>query len=157
MAKEESLIQLETVERLILLIRGEKVILDADLARLYGVTTRALNQAVKRNIKRFPEDFMFQLLAEEVEAMRSQIVTASKRNVRFLPYVFTEHGAIMAANILNSEKAVSASVQVVREWKRAKTSRLTNTKPLKKRCTATSGTRKNISIGCMKISRRFVR
>ena len=142
MAKEESLIQLETVERLILLIRGEKVILDADLARLYGVTTRALNQAVKRNIKRFPEDFMFQLLAEEVEAMRSQIVTASKRNVRFLPYVFTEHGAIMAANILNSEKAVSASVQVVREWKRAKTSRLTNTKPLKKRCTATSGTRR---------------
>jgi leucyl aminopeptidase len=116
MAKEESLIQLETVERLILLIRGEKVILDADLARLYGVTTRALNQAVKRNIKRFPEDFMFQLSAEEVEAMRSQIVTASKRNVRFLPYVFTEHGAIMAANILNSEKAVSASVQVVRAF-----------------------------------------
>lgn len=112
----KALIPLERVEQRILLIRGEKVIIDADLAELYGVTTKRLNEQVKRNINRFPEDFMFQLTAIEVEAMRSQIATASKRNIRFLLYVFTEHGALMAANVLNSERAVEASVQVVRAF-----------------------------------------
>lgn len=111
-----ALIPLERVESRILLIRGEKVIFDSDLAELYGVTTKRLNEQVKRNIDRFPEDFMFQLTADELDGMRSQIATASKRNVRFPPYVFTEHGALMAANVLNSERAVHASVQVVRAF-----------------------------------------
>jgi hypothetical protein len=100
----------------ILLIRGQRVILDADLAELYGTATKAFNQAVKRNRERFPADFMFQLTAEEAEAMRSQLVaasgsppvmrsqfvTASKRNIRYLPNAFTEHGALMAASVLNT-------------------------------------------------------
>ena len=110
------MVPLERVERRILLIRGEKVIVDSDLAELYGVTTKRLNEQVKRNLNRFPDDFMFPLTADELESMRSQIATASKRNVRFAPYVFTEHGALMAANVLNSERAVDASVQVVRAF-----------------------------------------
>ena len=105
----ESLIPLERVESRIFWIRGEKVIVDADLAELYGVTTKRLNEQVKRNLNRFPKDFMFQTTQGELDAMRSQIATASKRNVRFPPYVFTEHGALMAANVLNSERAVAAS------------------------------------------------
>jgi len=116
MNKNESLIPIERIEQKIYVIRGERVMLDSDLAEIYGVTTKRLNEQVKRNIKRFPEDFMFQLTAEELEDMRSQIATASKRNVRFPPYVFTEHGAIMAANVLSSERAVEASVQVVRAF-----------------------------------------
>jgi len=80
--------------------------MDADLAKLYGVTTKVLNQAVKRNLKRFPEPFMFQLTGEEFNAMRSQFVTASKRNIRYMPFAFTEHGTLMAANVLNSTHAI---------------------------------------------------
>lgn len=98
---------------LIVTLRRYRVIFDADLAALYGVTTRALNQAVKRNAKRFPDSFAFQVSATEWEAMRSQNVTASKRNVRFLPWVFTEHGALMAANVLNSERAILMSVELI--------------------------------------------
>ena len=98
---------------LIVTLRRQRVIFDADIAALYGVTTRALNQAVKRNAKRFPETFAFQVSAPEWEAMRSQNVTASKRNVRFLPWVFTEHGALMAANVLNSERAILMSVELI--------------------------------------------
>jgi ORF6N domain len=98
-------------------IRGKKVILDFDLAEIYDVPTKALNQAVKRNLTRFPDDFIFQLTAKEIaDLMRSQIVTAYKRNVRFLPYAFTENGAIMAANVLNSPEAVRMSVFVVRAF-----------------------------------------
>jgi hypothetical protein len=107
-------------------VRTRRVILDADLARVYGVPTKALNQAVKRNISRFPADFMFRLnLAEGENLMRSQFVTASpdtpaadtsKRNIRHLPYAFTEHGALMAANILNSPRAVAMSVYVIRAF-----------------------------------------
>lgn len=117
------------IETLIITLRGEKVILDSDLARIYGVRTRALNQAVKRNKEKFPEDFMFQLTTKEFQnlmsqiatsedqgTIRSQIVTASKRNIRYRPYVFTEHGAIMAANVLNSQRAVQMSVFVVRAF-----------------------------------------
>ena len=103
-------------------IRGEKVILDNDLARLYGVETRVLNQAVKRNAVRFPSDFMFQPTDEELEKefrLRSQIVILKKgrgQHRKFLPYAFTENGAIMAANVLNSPEAVRMSVFVVRAF-----------------------------------------
>ncbi len=115
---EESLIPIERIEQKIYVARGERVMLDSDLATIYGVTTKVFNQAVKRNLKRFPEDFMFQLTAEEDEHLRSQIATSNKTRGgrRYLPYVFTEHGAIMAANILSSERAVEASVQVVRAF-----------------------------------------
>jgi phage regulator Rha-like protein len=115
----ESIVKLpiERVEGVILVIRGEKVILDVDLARLYGVTTSRLNEQVRRNRERFPEDFMFQVTAEESAILRSQIATSrSHGGRRYLPYAFTEHGAIMAANVLNSERAVQASVQVVRAF-----------------------------------------
>jgi hypothetical protein len=88
--------------------------LDSDLAELYQVETRALIQAVKRNMDRFPEDFMFQLSAEETAAMRSQFVTASKRNIRYQPYAFTEHGALMLSSVLKSKRAVQMSIRVVR-------------------------------------------
>ncbi len=116
------------VESLIKNIRGKRVIIDADLARIYGVTTKRLNEQVKRNIERFPTDFMFQLTTEETcsrsqfatlnkeNGMRSQFATALKRNVRHCPYAFTEHGAIMAANVLNSPSAVEMSVFVVRAF-----------------------------------------
>ena len=87
--------------------------MDADLAKLYGVTTRVLNQAVKRNLKRFPAPFMFQLTGEEFNTMRSQIVTASKRNIRYMPFAFTEHGTLMAANVLNSMHAITMSVEII--------------------------------------------
>ena len=115
----ESLIPIERIEQKIYLVRGEKIMLDSDLAEIYGVTTKRFNEQVKRNIKRFPEDFMFQLTAEEFENLRSQIATSSSITYggrRYLPYVFTEHGALMAANILKSEIAVEASVQVVRAF-----------------------------------------
>ncbi len=165
---------LDRIEPRILLIRGQRVVLDADLAELYGTSTKALNQAVKRNQERFPADFMFQLTADEAAAMRSQtvtawpnaeplpsspgadlrsqtvtsspkaeslpsspgvdlrsqiattsgtssgmrsqIATASKRNARYLPYAFTEHGAIMAASVLNTPRAIEVSVYVVRAF-----------------------------------------
>ena len=98
----------------ILVIRGQRVVLDSDLAQLYEVETRVFNQAVKRNLKRFPSDFMFQLTEFEFENLRSQSVTSSWGGRRKLPLVFTEHGAIMAASVLNSERAVQMSVYVVR-------------------------------------------
>lgn len=103
------LVPIANIAGAILLLRGRKVLLDAELAALYGVPTRVLNQAVKRNAKRFPEDFMFRLSCGETEALnRSQSVTGSQkhRDPRFAPYVFTEHGAIMAATVLNSARAV---------------------------------------------------
>jgi len=118
---QTSLVPVERIERAILSIRGEKVMLDSDLAELYGVETKVLNQAVKRNVSRFPEDFMFQLTAIEVFKLnRSQIVTGSQkhRDPRFPPYAFTEHGALMLANVLNSERAAQTSVMVVRAFVR---------------------------------------
>ena len=104
------------IERRIYLIRGHRVMLDSDLAELYRVETRALVQAVKRNIERFPEDFMFQLTAEEADAMRSQIVIASKRNIRYLPYAFTEHSVAMLSAVLKSDRAVKMSIFIVRAF-----------------------------------------
>jgi hypothetical protein len=100
-------------------IRGEKVILDVDLARIYGVETRVLNQAVRRNLDKFPSDFLIRLTPKEVGQLnRSQTVIGSQkhRNPRYRPYVFTEHGAIMAANVLNSPRAVQMSVYIVRAF-----------------------------------------
>jgi phage regulator Rha-like protein len=108
------------VESRILLLRHQRVILDADIAELYGVPVKVLNQQIKRNQKRFPPDFVFQLSAKEYEALRSQVVTSKERRGgrRYLPYAFTEHGAIMAATVLNSERAVEMSVFVVRAFVR---------------------------------------
>ena len=100
-------------------IRGQKVILDSDLARIYGVPTKRLNEAVRRNIKRFPSDFMFQLTIAEADSLRSQIATLKRgrgQHRKFLPYVFTENGAVMSANVLNSPAAVRISVFVVRAF-----------------------------------------
>ena len=98
-------------------IRGHAVILDADLAALYGVTVKRLNEQVRRNAVRFPEDFVFQLSEQEWKSLRSQIATSKGRGGRrYLPYAFTEHGAIMAANVLNSAQAIQMSVVVVRAF-----------------------------------------
>ena len=101
-------------------IRGQRVMLAGDLARVYGVTTKAFNQAVKRNRARFPQDFMFQLNKDETEALvrsRSQTVTLKRgQNIKYRPYAFTEHGALQAANILNSARAVQMSVFVIRAF-----------------------------------------
>jgi hypothetical protein len=101
------------VEGLIHVIRGQKVMLDVDLAELYGVPTKHLNQAVKRNLNRFPAKFMFQLSAEEANKMRSQFVTASKINIRYQPLAFTEHGVVMLSAVLKSARAVEMSILVV--------------------------------------------
>jgi hypothetical protein len=110
----------KVVEDRILTIRGQKVIVDADLARVYGVSTKRLNEQVKRNPDRFPKDFMFQLTAGEVECLRSQFATSNEGQGgrRYRPYVFTEHGAIMAANVLNSSQAIRMGVYVVRAFVR---------------------------------------
>src|SRR5438034_9968659 len=105
----QKLTHLENISSLIRTIRGQKVILDSDLARIYGVPTKRLNEQVRRNIKRFPSDFMFQLSVKEADSLRSQIATLKTgrgRHRKFLPYAFTENGAIMAANVLNNPEAV---------------------------------------------------
>src|ERR1700694_4050222 len=109
-------VPVELIERRIYLIRGQKVMLDNDLAELYQVPTKVLNQAIKRNLARFPDDFMFQLTPEEAESLRSQFVTASRRNVRYQPYAFTEHGVAMLSAVLNSQRAVQMSILIVRAF-----------------------------------------
>jgi len=116
MSKEQAL-QIDQIGLVIRTIRGQRVILDADLARIYGVPTKRLNEQVRRNAKRFPPDFLFQLTAVEIENLKSQIATSSSHGGRRkLPYAFTENGAIMAANVLNSPQAVRMSVFVVRAF-----------------------------------------
>ncbi len=113
------LIPIEEIQERIFMIRGHRVMMDSDLAIIYGVTTKRLNEQVKRNLKRFPLDFMFQLNEEEYESIRSQFATLKQsrgKHRKYLPYVFTEHGAIMLANVLNSPSAVEASIQVVRAF-----------------------------------------
>ena len=108
--------ELILVQNLIHEIRGRKVMLDFDLARLYQVETKVLNQAVKRNIKRFPPDFMFQLTQEEVNINRSQIVTASNRNASAPPFAFTEQGIAMLSGILRSDIAIAANIAIMRAF-----------------------------------------
>jgi hypothetical protein len=108
------------VESRILVLRDQKVILDSDLAELYGVPVKRLNEQVKRNRERFPTDFMFQLRPDERESLKPQIATSKggRGGRRYAPYAFTEHGAIMAATVLNSDRAVEMSVFVVRAFVR---------------------------------------
>ena len=108
----------ERIERAILMIRGHKVMLDADLAVIYGVTTKRLNQQFRRNRTRFPEDFAFQLSADEFAILRSQFATSSSGwgGRRYPPIAFTEHGAVMLASILNSDTAIATSVEIVRAF-----------------------------------------
>jgi hypothetical protein len=117
MSKTRAIVPIERIESRILLIRGHKVMIDADLADVYGTTTKALNQAVKRNLDRFPADFMFRLNQRE----KADVVTICDHLKRLkyspsLPFVFAEHGAIMLASVLNSETAVQASIAVVRAF-----------------------------------------
>jgi hypothetical protein len=117
MTDSASLLQIGRIEKRILLIRGEKVIIDADLAEFYGISTRRLNEQVKRNKDRFPEDFMFKLSRQE----KAEVISACEhlrklRRTRSLPYAFTEHGAIMAATVLNSDLAVKMSIFIVRAF-----------------------------------------
>jgi hypothetical protein len=118
----QGMLPLEAITLRIVVVRGQKVLVDSDLAALYGVETKRFNEAVKRNLARFPADFMFQLSAEEFEALRSQFATskgqAGRGGRRYLPRAFTEHGAIMAASVLNSPRAIEVSVYVVRAFVR---------------------------------------
>jgi hypothetical protein len=123
-------VPIERVETVILFIRGQKVIIDRELARLYGVSTKVLNQAVRRNLNRFPEDFMFQLTTDETRAwwqefgnprLRSQNVTLKPRrgqHIKYRPYAFTEHGILMLSSILRSERAVQVNIQIMRTFVR---------------------------------------
>jgi hypothetical protein len=108
--------KLTQIKKFIHEIRRKKVIIDRDLALLYDVELKVMNQAVKRNAERFPSDFMFQLTQKEWKILRSQFVTANESisKVRFLPFVFTEHGVLMLSNILNSTKAINMSIQIIR-------------------------------------------
>jgi len=118
-AKRSGVVPVERITQAILVLRGQRVLLDAELAALYDVTTKALNQAVKRNAARFPTDFVFRLTPEEAESLRSQTVTLKSgrgRHRKYAPYAFTEHGAIMAATVLTSARAVEMSIYVVRAF-----------------------------------------
>lgn len=114
---DNSIVPLESVVNKIYIFRNKNVMIDSDLAHLYGVATKRLNEQVKRNIERFPPDFMFQLNETELNSLRSQNATTKQRGGRrYLPYVFTEHGAVMLATVLNSEMAIKMSVFVVRAF-----------------------------------------
>lgn len=119
MASHSAIVPAEHITRSILVLRGTRVILDRDLAAIYGVTTGRLNEAVKRNAQRFPEDFMFRLTQEEAQLTRSQFAILNSgrgSNIKYLPHAFTEYGAIQAANVLNSPRAVEMGVYVVRAF-----------------------------------------
>ena len=118
----------EAVINKIYLIPGQKVMLDSDLAKLYGIVTKNLNKAVKRNASRFPEDFMFQLTNEEYESLRFQIGTSKKGRggIRFLPFVFTEQGVAMLSSVLNSETAVQVNIQIIRIYTKMREMLLTH-------------------------------
>jgi ORF6N domain len=125
---KSSLVPIERIEKAIYLIRGEKVMLDRDLATLYGVTTKVFNQAVKRHVERFPPDFMFQLTMEEARAwwldtmpepLRSQSVTLKRgQHLKYRPHAFTEHGILMLSSVLNSERAIQVNIEIMRSFVR---------------------------------------
>jgi len=129
------LVPVEVIAGKILLIRGQKVMLDRDLAKLYGVATKVFNQAAKRNAKRFPKDFMFQLNKEEFENWRSQIVTSNisaKMGLRRCPYAFSEQGVAMLSSVLNSEKAISVNIAIMRAFVKVREYLATHKDVLKK-------------------------
>lgn len=130
-----SLLPLDSISHHILLLRGQKVLLDTDLAMLYDVPTKRFNEQVRRNLERFPADFMFQLTEEEWASLRSQfstLKTGRGQHRKYLPYAFTEHGAIMAATILNSPRATEVSVYVVRAFVRLREVLASNTELAKR-------------------------
>ncbi|MDA1275343.1 MAG: ORF6N domain-containing protein [Verrucomicrobia bacterium] len=124
--KPKPAFKITSIEARIHLVRGHKVILDRDLAELYGVSTRALNQAIKRNSQRFPDEFVFRLTEDEANSLRSQIVILNApegsprrgKHLKYLPFAFTEHGALMAANVLRSSRAIQMSVLIVQTFVR---------------------------------------
>jgi hypothetical protein len=125
-----SLVPAERIEKSILLVRGQKVMLDADIAALYGVETRVLIQAVKRNLDRFPEDFMFQFTGEELNSWRSQIVTSkpsASKGLRRRPYAFTEQGVAMLSSVLKSKRAVQVNIAIMRAFVRLREMVVSNT------------------------------
>ena len=130
MSKNKSLVGIpdETIINKIMVLRDKKVMIDRDLAELYGVTTKRLNEQVKRNLKRFPDDFMFQLTKKEKEEIILQFEHLN--SLKFspvLPYVFTEHGAVMLASVLNSDKAIEVNIQIVRVFTRIREMLMDNT------------------------------
>ena len=117
MGDKKALVPVEVIVRKILFLRGEKVLLDRDLAELYGVETRVLKQAVRRNIKRFPEDFMFELTEDENRALRSQNVTLKRgQHSKYLPFAFTEQGVAMLSSVLSSERAIEVNIAIMRAF-----------------------------------------
>jgi phage regulator Rha-like protein len=124
----ETVVPMDVIEGKILLIRGKKVMLDRDLATLYGVETRTLNQAVRRNINRFPEDFMFQFTRGEMENWKSQIVISNKdkMGLRKRPYAFTENGVAMLSSVLSSERAIEVNIQIMRTFTKLREMLLTH-------------------------------
>ncbi len=118
----------ERIERRIYFIRGQKVMMDNDLAHLYRVSTKRLNEQVRRNVKRFPGDFMFQLTQQETEILRSQIATSTRRHggQRYLPYAFTEQGVAMLSSVLNSGRAVAVNIEIMRAFARMRQMMLTH-------------------------------
>lgn len=128
----KAIVPIEVIERKIYLIRGQKVMLDSDLAELYGVETKALKRAVKRNIDRFPDDFMFSLTVEEFQNLRCQIGASSWGGGRYLPYVFTENGIAMLSGVLESKRAIAVNIQIMRTFTKLRDLLLTH-KDLKQR------------------------
>jgi hypothetical protein len=122
----QSLIPVERIVSQIYLVRGHKVMLDRDLASLYGVPTKALNQAIKRNLARFPEDFMFQLSKAEMTNLRSQTVTSGWGGRRYLPYVFTQEGVAMLSSVLRSARAIQMNIVIMRAFVRIRELMATN-------------------------------
>jgi len=119
LVSKTSIVPAERIEKAIVLLRGQKVMLDADLATLYGVETRVLVQAVKRNIERFPGDFMFQLNKEEADFLTSQNVTLKRgrgQHRKYLPYVFTEQGVAMLSSVLRSQRAIQVNIEIMRAF-----------------------------------------
>lgn len=112
----KNLIPQEIIQSKIIVLRGKKVMLDRDLAMLYGVETKVFNQAVKRNIQRFPKDFMFQITNQEFRGLMSQIVTSNRGGTRKMPYAFTEHGILMLSSVLNSDRAIQVNIQIMRTF-----------------------------------------
>jgi hypothetical protein len=126
MSKQQSLIPDEIITSKIFFIRNQKVMIDSDLAELYQVETKRLNEQVKRNKDRFPEDFMFELSKEEWENLKSQNATSSWGGRRTLPFVFTEHGVLMLSSVLNSERAIQMNIQIMRIYTKLRELLLTN-------------------------------
>ena len=116
MTRKQSIVLAERIEKSILLIRGQKVMLDRDLAAMYGVETKMLNRAVTRNLDRFPDDFMFRLTKQEVENLRCQNGTSSWGGTRYLPRAFTEQGVAMLSSVLKSQRAIEVNIQIMRTF-----------------------------------------